>query len=60
MELITTIGLGLGFVLAGFGIVATLYFAFYHLLPSVDRAMVRALFSDADDEHASKWDQRNG
>jgi hypothetical protein len=46
MELFTTIGLGIGLVLAGFSIVAGLYFAFYHVLPSVDRALTRALYSD--------------
>ncbi len=46
MELFTTIGLGIGLVLAGFIIVAALYFSFYHLLPWADRALTRALYSD--------------
>lgn len=46
MELFTTIGLGIGLVLAGFGIVTRLYFTFYYILPSVDRAIARALYSD--------------
>jgi hypothetical protein len=46
MEFFTTIGLGIGLVLAGFSIVAALYFSFYHVLPSVDRALTRALYSD--------------
>lgn len=58
MELLTTIGLGLAFVLAGFSIVAALYFAFYHLLPSVDRALVRLVYKD-DDAHASDWERRS-
>jgi len=60
MEFFTTIGLGIGLVLAGFSIVAALYFSFYHVLPSVDRALTRALYSDIDDEHETKWDSRNG
>lgn len=60
MELLTTIGLGLGFVLIGVGTTATLYFAFYHLLPKIDRALTRMLYSDIEDEHETKWDRRNG
>ncbi len=60
MDFITTIGLGLGLVLAGFSIVAALYFTFYHVLPSADRALTRMMFSDIEDQHAADWDKRNG
>lgn len=58
MEFFTTIGLGIGLVLAGFGIVAALYATIYHLLPFADRALTRAMFSDIEDQHASDWERR--
>lgn len=60
MELLYTIGLGLCFVLAGGAIALGLYTAIYHLLPWADRALARMLYSDIEDEHASKWERRNG
>lgn len=60
MTLLYSIGLGLGLALIGVLIAFGMYLAFYRFLPWADRALTRMLFSDVEDEHATRWDQRNG
>ena len=60
MDLLFSIGLGIGLVLLGVLLAFGLYVTFFHLIPAADRALTRMMFSDIEDQHAADWDKRNG